>query len=69
MFSLIPIIHVFDSHRLAKGDVYVWGFGQHGALSVMAQFENSSKPIHLPAPRFKKVPGEEKLNQELGMPG
>jgi len=45
--------------------VYVWGFGQHGALSMMSSFNNSHTPLLIPPPRFRKIPEEEKLSADI----
>jgi alpha-tubulin suppressor-like RCC1 family protein len=45
--------------------IFVWGFGQHGALSMMSSFNNSATPLQIPPPRFRKIPEEEKLSKDL----
>lgn len=37
---------------LDDGTVYLWGFGQHGALSQYTQLKNVYEPIPLPKPEF-----------------
>lgn len=54
------IIHISSGtdHSAAlseSGDVFVWGFGQHGALSIVTSFKNAYTPVKLSLPAFLNV--------------